>query len=162
MRCSARKSAIAFGDQSGIRRKAELHALARLGGFILGVPHGLREQRKIHQRLAAEESHMNGRALGRLLDEHVDRRLRHVHPHILGLSVRFADLVGAVLIAIAACQIALVGEVQHNALQREGARGHLGRVGDRIAVRDYFRLFQLQQRGFGFPALMAAALQPLH
>ena len=85
------------------------------------------QQRKVHQRLAAEEGDVNRTASGRLLQQKIHRSLGRLEIHELRLAFGRGHLVFAEFVAIRAGQIALVGEIQHQGLQREDPRAGLHR-----------------------------------
>ena len=92
--------------------------LADLRGAGAGVGDGLLQHREVHQRLAAEERDHRGPAA--LAQGEVDGLARRLLAHELRLLAVLGvdDLVLAVLVAVLAAQVALVGDVHHQRLQR--------------------------------------------
>ena len=112
----------------------------------LAYCHDAFQQRKIHQRLAAEERDVHGAPLAGLLKQKVDRGARRLEVHELRLALGRRDLVLAELVAILAGEIALIGQIQHQRLQREVGRRILRRLGRCIACDDGAALRQLTEQ----------------
>ena len=107
-------------QQRGVGGQAEVDQLALLGGGAPRVADGALEHLEVHQRLAAEEGDVRGLADAGFLQREIDRRLRRLLAHELRLAAVLGvdDLVLAVLVAVLARQVALVGDVDHQRLDR--------------------------------------------
>ena len=117
-------------EQRGVGRQAEVDVLAERGGALLRVGDGLFQHREVEERLAAEESQVRDLVGARLLEHEVDALARRLLRHELRLAAVLGvdNLVFAVLVAVGAAQIALVGDVQHHRGERERRqRQHLRR-----------------------------------
>ena len=121
-------------EQRAVGRQAEVDLLAQLVAPLPRVGNRLLQHREIQQRLAAEEGDVRDLVVARLLQHEVDALARRLLAHELRLLAVFGvdDLVLAVLVAVLAAQIALIGDVQHHRGQRKRReRNHFGRGGDR-------------------------------
>ena len=107
-------------------REAEVHRFADFGRALPRVRDRLDEHREVEQRLAAEERDV--RDVARLAQQEVDALARRVLRHEFRLPAvrRVDDLVLAVLVAVGAAQIALVGDVQHHRRERDAPSGFEG------------------------------------
>ena len=138
-------------QQRRVGRQAEVHGLAELGAALSGVGDGLDEHGEVEQRLAAEERDVRDLVGARFLEHEVDALSRDLLAHELRLPavLRVDDLVLAVLVAVRAGKVALIGDVQHHRRQRERReRDHFrrGRHGD-IHFADRLDPQQLVERG---------------
>ena len=93
----------------------------------LRVRHHFLQQRKIHQRFAAEERDVDRAPVARFGEQKIDRSLGRFEVHELRLAFGRGDLVGAEFVAVLAGEIALVGEVHHQRLNGKN-------VGKRLAA----------------------------
>ncbi len=134
-------------EQRRVGGQAEVDVLADLGRPLTCVGNRLLQHREVQQRLAAEERDVREPVGARLLQHEVHALARRLLAHELRLLAvfRIDDLVLAVLVAVGAAQIALVGDVQHHRRQRErrernhfrGWRGgHRSRT-DRLHARQF-------------------------
>ena len=108
-------------QQRRVGRQAEVDLLAGFGGAPARVGDRRLEDREIHQRLAAEERDVRVRVVARFAQRELDALARGLLAHELRLLAVLGidDLVLAVLVAIGAGQVALVGDVDHQRLQRD-------------------------------------------
>ncbi len=107
---------------------------------LIRIVHHLLEQREIHQRLAAEEGDVNGTAARRLLQQKIHRGLGGGEVHELRLALGSSHFVRAEFVAVLARQVALVGEIQHQRLQRKIRGRGLHRLGNGASGDDYVRM----------------------
>ena len=116
-------------QQGGIRRQAEVHFLAQFDGPLARIRHGDFQHRQVHQSLAAEERAVYGLVRAALLEHEVHALAGGLGAHELRLCAVLGvdDFVFAVLVAIGAAQVALVGDIQHHGGEREVRRDLLPR-----------------------------------
>src|SRR5262249_38608663 len=93
--------------------------------------HHLLEQRKIHERLAAEEGDVNGAAARGLIEQEIDGLLSSLDIHEFWLAFRRGDFVGSEFVTVLAGQVALVGEVHPQTLQRKAGGRRIERLDGR-------------------------------
>ena len=122
MRFSERNSMMA--GVSSVALVVRLKSMVRpcSAACCVGVSHHLLQQREIHERLAAEKRDVNRPAARGLRQQKIHRSLGRLEVHELRLAFRRRDFVLAEFVAILAGQIALVGEIHHQRLQREIGR----------------------------------------
>jgi hypothetical protein len=117
------------GQQRGVGRQRVVHALLPRRGLGLGVLDGGADRREVQQRLAAEERDGHLRPVAAAAQQEVDRLPRRVVVHLRLACALAARAVGqpvlAVLVAVRARQVALVGDVEHQRRQRERHRRQL-------------------------------------
>ena len=144
-------------QQRGVGGQAEIDMPSVIGCLLAGVCHHLLEQRKVHQRLAAEEGHVNRTAAGRLLQQKIHGGLRGLEIHEFRLALGRCYFIGAELVTVLTRQVALVGEIQHQGLQREISGRGLDRFrnvstgNDDVGVHHFrhelFRVIRFQTTG---------------
>src|SRR4029079_6628118 len=107
--------------QGRVGRQAEVDFLADFGCAAPGIRDRLLEYRKVQQRLAAEKRDVRELVRARFLERKLDALARGLFAHELRLPsvLGVDDLVLAVLVAVGARQIALVGDVQHHRGERK-------------------------------------------
>ncbi len=122
MRSSARKSMTSGWSSVAlvVRLKSTSFCWAAARGARVGD--GRLEHLEVHQRLAAEERDVRGLAGARFAQREVHARPGRLLAHELGLAAVLGvdDLVFAVLVAVGAGQVALVGHVDHQGLDGHG------------------------------------------
>ena len=113
------------GQQRRVRGEVELDPLAPRRGLRAGVGHDAAQHRVVHQGLAAEEAHVHHPVIARLVHQQIDALAGGLLAHELGLRPvgGVDDLVLAVLVAVRATEVALVGDVQDRGRQRERRQG---------------------------------------
>ena len=108
-------------EQRPVGREAEVDFLADLGAALARVGDRLLQDREVEQRLAAEERDVRHLVVARFLEHELHALARGLLAHELGLLAVLGvdDLVLAVLVAVGAAQVALVGDVEDHRRQRE-------------------------------------------
>ena len=148
--------------QRGVGSEAEIDRPAERRSLMVGVLHHPLEQRKIHQRLAAEERNVHAAPLAGFGKQHVDCGAGGVEIHELRLALGRRDFVRAVLVAVPAGEVALIRQVQHQRLQRENRRRILRRLGRRIARDDGAALRQFAKQADCILTVQAERSEPFH
>ncbi|MNF43547.1 hypothetical protein D3C84_246350 [compost metagenome] len=147
-----------LGEQGGVGGHHEVHRLAQFGEARLAVLHHRLDQRPVGQRLAAEEHHGVARLVGRLLEQHLHRRLGGVQLHLLAGR----RLVEVFLVAVGTAQVAAGVDVEHHGVQRRALDPLHGDFrSQRRAVADHLQRQQLAQ-SLAHLAVGEARRQALH
>ena len=120
MRSSARKSMTSGCSSVALVVRLKSTSLPCCRGGAPRVADGGLEHLEVHQGLAAEERDVRGLADAGFLERQIDGRLRRLLAHELGLAAVLGidDLVLAVLVAVLAGEVALVGDVDDQRLDR--------------------------------------------
>ena len=126
-----------LAQQGRVGRQARVHLLAECATLVFRIRQRRLQHLEVEQRLAAKERQIHARRITRLAEHEIDALLGRLLVHETRLGARFDDLVFAVLVAVAARQVALARDVEHERLKRNAALGLLGdrlrwRRGDRV------------------------------
>jgi hypothetical protein len=129
-------------EQRRVGGQTEVHLLPQ---FLRSSPRVVQrrlENRKVHQCFTAEERDVRGRVVARLAQREIDAGPGGLLAHELRLPpvLGVDNLVFAVLVTVGAAQIALIGDVDDQRLQRDRFERNdfdRSRSGRRIANRPY-------------------------
>ena len=105
-------------EQRGVGGQAEVDVLARFSGALPRIRDRRLQHVEIHQRLAAEKRDVRARVVARLAQGELDGLAGRRFAHELGLLAVLGvdNLVLAVLVAVGAGEVALVGDVHDQRL----------------------------------------------